>query len=469
MERIDFSSWQRINLSVSNLKLDKDNPRIPDYVPKKNTKDILDYLFENEKIERLAKKIVDKGFISHDPIYVVKENENYVVVEGNRRVSALKCLLEPDLAPSAKSRRNMERMKNILGEDVIEKIEVYVSPSRWDVQNILFELHAEGKLQWSRQQKNKFISTAGRGNRESIEAMAERFNVAVSEIQDSVQEYFLERYFTQLGLPTDIEEKALNSNFSISTISRLVNSKLFSDFTGFKVVDGKLVTTIAKEVFDFSIKQMVIDIVNKKINSRSLNDGDQINKYLEDIFQNAPKPKDENGVDFSPLGEGDNTSSDPIKGKGNDESNRKKKETLVSKDKKYNSGLKKLDILIEEAQGLWIDTHKTAGALLLRTILELSVVRVFDIHGFKDQCLGPNGKIKQLSENMRALVRRDDWFSNKAYLDELKRFISKDGYYWNSLESLNRYVHGEFLLPDKSMLRQVWMITEPLVEMRKKI
>ncbi|HFO0261551.1 TPA: hypothetical protein ACHIEN_002222 [Serratia marcescens] len=67
---------------------------------------------------------------------------------------------------------------------------------------------------------------------------------------------------------------------------------------------------------------------------------------------------------------------------------------------------------------------------------------------------------------MKALVRRDDWFTNKAYLDELKRFITKDNTYWNSLESLNRYVHGEFLLPDRDMLRQVWMIIEPLVEMK---
>ncbi|TDB45671.1 ParB N-terminal domain-containing protein [Photorhabdus luminescens] len=467
MERIDYSSWSRINLSVSNLKLDRENPRIPDYAPKKNTKDILDYLFENEKIERLAKKIVDKGFISHDPIYVIKENDSYVVVEGNRRISALKCLLDPDLAPSIRSRQNMTKLKNQLGEALIEKIEVYVSPSRWHVQNVLFELHAEGKLQWSRQQKNKFISTAGNSSGESLEAMAERFNVTVSEIQDSVQEYFIERYFTQVGLPTDIEEKALNSSFSISTISRLVNSKLFSNTTGFEIKDGKLVTKISKESFDFIVRQMVTDIVNKNINSRKLNDGTQINLYLEDVFSHIPQPSGVSGVEFSPLGSNSNSSMSSPEDNDTGAKKRRKKETLISKDKKYTTGLNKLDILIEEAQGLWIDTHKTAGALLLRTILELSVVRVFEIHNCKDQCLTNNGKVKQLSENMKALVRREEWFENQAYLDELKRFISKDGYYWNSLESLNRYVHGEFLLPDRNTLRQIWLITKPLVEMRK--
>ncbi|CAI2448499.1 Uncharacterised protein [Serratia liquefaciens] len=466
MERIDYSSWQRINLSVANLRLDRENPRIPEYAPKKNTKDILDYLFEHEKIERLAKKIVDKGFINHDPIYVIKENDNYVVVEGNRRVSALKCLLEPDLAPSARSRRSMERLKNSLGDDLLEKIEVYVAPSRREVQNVLFELHAEGKLQWSRQQKNKFISTAGYDSGESIEDMAERFNVAPSEIQDSVQEYFLERYFTKLALPTDIEEKALNSSFSISTISRLVNSKYFSDKTGFSIHNGKLTTTIDTSTFDHVLREIVTDIVKKNINSRSLNDGEQINAYLEGKFSTAPNPSNIEGVSFQPLNDYGTNNAGNQNNKASSGDKKRRKERLISIDKRYVTGLSKLDFLIEEGQGLWIDTHKTAGALLLRTILELSVVRVFEIHKCKEQCLNPNGRVKQISENMKALVRRDDWFTNKAYLDELKRFITKDNTYWNSLESLNRYVHGEFLLPDRDMLRQVWMIIEPLVEMK---
>ncbi|WNN59525.1 ParB N-terminal domain-containing protein [Enterobacter hormaechei] len=153
MERIDYSSWQRLSLSVANLKLDKMNPRIPSYVFTRNQKDIFNYLFNNEKIERLAAKIVDKGFIAHDPIYVVKEGDAYIVVEGNRRVSALKCLLDPGMAPSASKKRKLERLKNSLGSELIEKVEVYVAPSRRAVENVLYELHAEGKLQWSRQQK----------------------------------------------------------------------------------------------------------------------------------------------------------------------------------------------------------------------------------------------------------------------------------------------------------------------------
>lgn len=467
MDRIDYSSWQRINLSVLPLKLDKENPRIPDYVPKKSTKDILDYLFENEKIEKLAKKIVDKGFISHDPIYVIKEGDSYIVVEGNRRVSALKCLLSPDLAPTSRSRKSLERLKNQLGEDLIEKIEVYVAPSRWAVQNVLYELHADGKLQWNRQQKNKFISSVGIGSGETLEEIADRFNATVAEIQDSVQEYLFEQYFTQIGLPTDVEEKALHSSFSISNISRLVNSTTFVDKTGYRIEQGKLKTNIAKNTFDFVIHTFVVDILSKKMNSRKQNTADNITKYILSVFEKAPQPvENENGVEFSPAPDttGDKSGND---GKPGNTPVKKPKEMLISKDKIYKTGVLKLDYLIEEAQGLWIDTHKIAGALLLRTILELAVVRVFEIHKCKNQCMNPNGRVNAISENMKALVRREEWFNDKVYLVDLKRFIAKDSFFWRSLESLNRYAHGEFTLPDRDLLRQTWMITKPLIEMKK--
>lgn len=467
MERIDYSSWPRISLSVLPLKLDKDNPRIPDYVPKKFTKDILDYLFANEKIERLAQKIVEKGFINHDPIYVIKENDSYVVVEGNRRVSALKCLIAPEQAPTARSRRSFEKLKNRLGEDLIEKIEVYVAPSRREVQNVLFELHADGKLQWNRQQKNKFISSAGIESGESIEEIAERFNVSVTEIEDSVQEYLFEQYFTQIGLPTDIEEQALHSSFSISNISRLVNSSFFKKNTGYRIEKNKLKTEISKDRFDFIISTFIKDLISKKINSRTLNKTENIDRYINEVLKKAPESSPESvGVDFTPAS----------KGKNGEESSslntkelivKRKKQTLIPKDKNYETGVQKLDILIQEAQGLLIDTHKIAGALLLRTILELAVVRMFDINKCKDQCYNNKGRVNGLTENMKALVRRDDWFVDKAYLNDLRRFIANDSSSWNSLESFNRYAHGEFTLPDRDLLQQAWMMTKPLIEMKK--
>lgn len=110
-----------------------------------------------------------------------------------------------------------------------------------------------------------------------------------------------------------------------------------------------------------------------------------------------------------------------------------------------------------------VDTYKNAAALLLRSIVELSVIRIFEINGKKDQCINGNGRTKNLSDNMNALVKRDIWFEDKSYLADLTRFISKDSASWNSLDSLNRYAHGEYTLPDRDMLIQVRTILKPLL------
>ena len=463
MARIDYSSWERLFLSISNLKLDKNNPRIPYYIPTKTTKEILSYLFEHEEIEKLAEKIVDKGFINHEPIYVTKENNSYIVIEGNRRISALKCLLDPSQAPSVKLTKKFDKLKNKLGDDLLDKVEVYVAPSRIDAQNILFELHAEGKLQWNRQQKNNFIVGAGATSGESIEEIAARFNVKPSEIQDSVQEYYLNRYFTELGLPSDIEEKALNTNFSLTNLSRLVNTNLFKQVTGFKINDGKLQTQISKNKFNYLISYFVKDIIDKRIDSRKLNKVEKIEEYINKIYDSIPNDTEDNGVvDFGPKNT-QNMNDLPI---NNKEPKKKKScEMLIPKKKTYHTGLQKLDILIGEAQGIIIDMHKNASALLLRTILELAVVRTFEINNSKQQCINQNGRTKNLSDNLNTLIRKDSWFNNRAYLTDLKKFIDSQSTNWISLESLNRYAHGEFIIPDKEMLRAVWLITEPLILM----
>ncbi|MBT0360459.1 ParB N-terminal domain-containing protein [Morganella morganii] len=462
MERIDFSSWKKITLTVSALKLDRKNPRIPDYEPTRTTKDIVRFLFKNEKILSLIEKIVNKGFINHDPIYVIKEKEYYVVVEGNRRLTALKCLLDPSLAPTIPAQKKIEKLKVKLGNDLIEKIEVVVAPSRLDVENVLFELHSEGKQQWSRQQKNKFISESGISSGESIEQIAARFDVSTREIYDSVQEYLIEKYFPYIGLTVEQETKALNSSFSISFMSRILNSAYFKEKTGYKIDKNAIKTTISERKFKYILKHIVCDILDKKIDSRSLNKIEEINDYLEKIMTKPLSDDDhddDNPVNFTPSSGTNSDVDDNIK----QPKIKRKKQRLIDNSIHFNTGVDKLDYLIQEGQSLWIDTHKTAGALLLRTILELAVIRVFDINKSKNLCFNPKGRTNQLSMNLKSLVKKDDWFANKTYLNDLRTFIDPNCSSWQSLESLNRYAHGEFTIPDRDMLIQVWLITKPLI------
>ena len=80
------------------LELDRMNPRIPGIGNGRSTRDIVATLIEHEDVLALAKSIVDfGGLYPNERLIAVDEDRERVVVEGNRRLAALKLLHSPGL------------------------------------------------------------------------------------------------------------------------------------------------------------------------------------------------------------------------------------------------------------------------------------------------------------------------------------------------------------------------------------
>lgn len=84
---------------MAKLNLDPLNPRITQAVGSTPEK-LLAWMVRDEAIDELALSFAEHGYFSEEPLVVVKDEAkpgNFVVVEGNRRLAALKLLLEPGL------------------------------------------------------------------------------------------------------------------------------------------------------------------------------------------------------------------------------------------------------------------------------------------------------------------------------------------------------------------------------------
>ena len=80
-------------IPVGKLLLDSENPRLPERLRGGSQSQILKFLHAQGVLEELAQSYLDNGFFQHEPLIVVrKDEESYIVVEGNRRLSALKIL-----------------------------------------------------------------------------------------------------------------------------------------------------------------------------------------------------------------------------------------------------------------------------------------------------------------------------------------------------------------------------------------
>ncbi len=80
---------------VSDLHFDYQNPRLAEYGISKATpeEEILKILWDAMDVRELVQSISASGFFPHEALIVAKEDDRNIVIEGNRRLAAVKVLL----------------------------------------------------------------------------------------------------------------------------------------------------------------------------------------------------------------------------------------------------------------------------------------------------------------------------------------------------------------------------------------
>ena len=119
-------SWPTKRLSVTSLHLDAKNPRLGRETLSRAPREIIQHLFEHDKALEIADSIATRGFFPNEPLLAVRENDRIIVVEGNRRLAALKALREPGLLEGSLERQ-VERLSRRITD--LQEISTVPSPS----------------------------------------------------------------------------------------------------------------------------------------------------------------------------------------------------------------------------------------------------------------------------------------------------------------------------------------------------
>lgn len=86
-------------LPVASLHFDRNNPRFPPKVAQGPLEDLMQRFVRDERLMEIIESIGNHGFFPGEPLLVVPDgDDDYRVVEGNRRLAALKLLVR-DLEP----------------------------------------------------------------------------------------------------------------------------------------------------------------------------------------------------------------------------------------------------------------------------------------------------------------------------------------------------------------------------------
>lgn len=168
-------------LPVAELHFDKDNPRLVEFGINKNTpeEDILKILWDAMDVMELVLSIASSGYFPHEPLIVAEEGGINVVLEGNRRLAALKVLTVGDLAKENKwavpelSAEEKERLENV----------PVIFQKREESWRYLGFKHVNGPAKWTSFAKAKYIADVHRDYGVSLDEIARQIGDGHKTVQ----------------------------------------------------------------------------------------------------------------------------------------------------------------------------------------------------------------------------------------------------------------------------------------------
>lgn len=157
-------------LPMKDLDFDRQNPRLAEYgiTDRSTDEDVLAVLWEAMDVRELVQSIAASGFFTHEPLIVAKESRKQIVIEGNRRLAAVKVLYDATLAKSkgwdvpALSKENRKALENL----------PVIHAGRKEAWRYLGFKHVNGPAKWSSYAKAKYIADVHRTYSISLEDIA---------------------------------------------------------------------------------------------------------------------------------------------------------------------------------------------------------------------------------------------------------------------------------------------------------
>ncbi|MFC1806048.1 hypothetical protein ACFL09_03615 [Planctomycetota bacterium] len=149
---------RRDTLSVDDLRFDPENPRLPSGLDGTSEEDVLRWMLRDGNIPELMGAIGKVGYFQGEPVLVVAGGRGrdgfHTVVEGNRRLAAVKLLRKPRLAPT--KQKTVQRVSEEARYKP-DNLPVLIFDAREDILDYLGYRHVTGIKAWGPLAKARYL------------------------------------------------------------------------------------------------------------------------------------------------------------------------------------------------------------------------------------------------------------------------------------------------------------------------
>jgi len=421
-----YETWVTESVSPVSIDLDPRNPRLPSLPANASQSQILDELFNTSKVREMVKSIAKSGFYPDQRVVVIRKESGrgFIVIEGNRRAAACKVLLNPDIAPERHARVSRKWAVNAEPfRPSFLRIPIVIAPSRLAATQLLAARHLNSApvIRWSRYAQGRFAINAFADGQDIAEVMDET-GLGESELRQSIQEARMFELF--LGLSWTNEEKSIIEDnleeFPIEALRRVLRSSATQESFGPITFDqeGWMNFSWEKDAIEPILKRFLYDAFvplsgqkKPELNSRTLNNVDGVKAYLDTLpLEIKPSPIDSktSAKDLIP----DTTQangSQPIPKitpkKKPAPKPRKVKYTALPTDLEVDLKNDKALALVDELQTIVPEELACATGLLLRSLLEISLIARIKKVGKWPDCMARFGSDRNLIPTLDQLLK----------------------------------------------------------------
>jgi hypothetical protein len=438
-----------VEVPLSDLLFDLRNPRLPEPLKTQQEYALTLAAQKPSALLRLAKDILDYGL---DPTTIPAvvatddQHKRYKVLEGNRRVLAIRALETPALVAPALSEMDRKRLT--------QYAEKYAAEPLKTVSCVLFDTEEEaqhwielrhtgqnegvGLVEWGSDEQDRYRARQGTRSPEG-------------QIID-----FVERH-------GNLSPAARASKRGIrSSLKRLISTPQVREKLGIDLADGKVTAQFSKDEMGRVLTNVVEDLKSGKLPTKVIYDAQDRIKYANSLTGSAV-PKAVTKLP-APVTLDTLATAKPAKAVVPRERPRRKPTTrtsLIPRACQLSIDPPRINAIYTELLAASVDQYPNACSVLFRVFVELSVDHYLKQKNLMTPALSNDPLAKRMKTAASNLHK-----SNKIDSDLLKaveRIGSSKFTLAASTVTMNQYVHNQYVFPQPTELRTAWDEIQPFM------
>ena len=204
-------------VSVERLVLDRRNPRLVSVGGDTTDVEIIAQLYRAEDLGELLQSIAANGYMDIEPLIVLEEDGHLIVLEGNRRLAAIRLFREPGLADRIFERARIRITLPDIPDpyrDTLDQVSIYRVASREDARSFIGFKHINGAAKWESYAKAKFAADWYRGGGISLADIASRIGDKHDTVKRMVNAIYVLEQAQGAGIFSIDDRASLRFNFS---------------------------------------------------------------------------------------------------------------------------------------------------------------------------------------------------------------------------------------------------------------